>query len=138
VGSDPAGGYLALPVDDDSPAHAALFELALDDLEPTGWGPLGETLYLDDIAMFMHQRDFRPDLAGAQGLQVYTVAFGRDLFGLELLAKTADAGGGLFLLPEDVGLLASEIIAASGQPQVPVPALAGPGHLALALRVRPR
>ena len=60
------------------------------------------------------------------------MAFGGDAFGRELLAKTAQVGGGVFLLPEDVELLADEILASGGS-AVAVPALTTPGRLALVL-----
>jgi hypothetical protein len=250
VASDPAGGYLAAPVEDESLAHAEALAFVLDDLEPQGWGPLGEALfhiytylmsrdlaslplgvddftpfpvydadtagnpagnpppspverecqenivvllgddaptrddfdpggpeaagfedfqalignynlddiypeagdeqpevsptcqssscevalYLDDIAMFMHDMDFRPDLPGLQRVKIHTVGFSIEPFGHSLLEKTADVGGGLFLSPGDADTLAAEIIAASTQPPPPppiqVPALGGAARLA--------
>jgi len=249
VASDPAGGYLAVPVDENSAVQAAMLDAGIADLAPTGWGPLGESLfhvytyamsrtsferpfgidgvtrfpgytygtdgnpsvspppspmstgcqehlvvvladdaptrddfdpggtgsegfsdfsqlignynpddvspeagdeepgvsptctsgcevalYLDDIALFMHERDFRTDLTGVQRLRVFSVAFGIDPFAWDLLAKTADVGGGLFLLPQDAETLADEILAANAPPPVPAFGVLGQlvGGLAIA------
>ena len=55
-----------------------------------------ETLYLDDIAKFMHERDCRPDLEGEQTLDVYTIGFTTEGAVNDLLEKTALEGNGLF------------------------------------------
>lgn len=55
-----------------------------------------ETLYLDDIAKFMHERDCRPDLDGEQTLDVYTIGFTTEGAVNDLLEKTAREGNGLF------------------------------------------
>jgi Tfp pilus tip-associated adhesin PilY1 len=63
-------------------------------------GSGGRALYLDDIAKFMHERDFRPDIANVNGIpqtiDVYTVGFATDGDANALLSKTATVGGGLF------------------------------------------
>ena len=60
----------------------------------------GRALYLDDIAKFMHERDFRPDIANvngvAQTIDIYTVGFATDADANALLSKTATVGSGLF------------------------------------------
>lgn len=53
-------------------------------------------LYLDDIAKFMQERDFRPDMDGMQTIDVYTVGFATGTTANALLQKTADVGNGLF------------------------------------------
>ncbi|HVP30499.1 MAG TPA: PilC/PilY family type IV pilus protein [Myxococcota bacterium] len=54
--------------------------------------------YLDDIALYMHTKDFRPDLSGSQVMDVYTVGFatGGAGFANSLLQRTAQNGNGLF------------------------------------------
>ncbi len=52
--------------------------------------------YLDDIAKFMHENDFRPDLAGVQTIDVYTVGFTTGDAANAMLHKTAEVGGGRF------------------------------------------
>ncbi|MCZ6782491.1 MAG: PilC/PilY family type IV pilus protein, partial [Proteobacteria bacterium] len=57
--------------------------------------------YLDDIALYMQTNDYRPDLAGDQLIDTYTVGFATDPAADTLLAKTADVGNGLFLHARD-------------------------------------
>lgn len=54
------------------------------------------TLYLDDIAKFMHETDCRPDMDGEQTLDVYTIGFTTEGPVNALLQKTADQGNGIF------------------------------------------
>jgi len=59
----------------------------------------GQWRYLDDVAMYMHQNDFRPDLAGVQTLDIYTVGLATGVGQLQagansILAETALVGGG--------------------------------------------
>jgi len=60
------------------------------------WGSSAGSGYLDDIARFMQQNDCRPDHAGDQKVDVYTVGFGTLGPVNSLLQKTADEGNGLF------------------------------------------
>jgi len=59
----------------------------------------GQWNYLDDVAMYMHQNDFRPDLPGVQTLDIYTVGLATGIGLLQananqILAETALVGGG--------------------------------------------
>jgi Tfp pilus tip-associated adhesin PilY1 len=70
-----------------------------DSLPETCTGCLGQWRYMDDIAMYMHQNDFRPDLAGVQTLDIYTVGLATGIGQLQagantILAETALVGGG--------------------------------------------
>ena len=69
-------------------------------------------LYLDDIAKWMHEHDFRPDMDGTQAIDVYTVGFSTTAFANDLLARTAAAGGGLFYASNNAEELATAITAA--------------------------
>jgi type IV pilus assembly protein PilY1 len=64
-------------------------------------GSGGRALYLDDIAKFMAERDFRPDIADVNGtlpqtIDTYTVGLATDGAANALLQKTAQVGNGLF------------------------------------------
>lgn len=86
--------------------------------ESNGWAcggaPSGDecALYLDDIAKFMHERDFRPDLDGNQTIDVYTVGFSTTQYANDLLQRTATAGGGLFYASNNPEELATAITGA--------------------------
>ena len=67
-------------------------------------------LYLDDVAAFMHQNDFRPDLSGTQTIDVYTVGFTTSPMANDLLGKAATKGGGLFFQSNTPDGLATAII----------------------------
>ncbi|MBW2496700.1 MAG: hypothetical protein JRF61_05450 [Deltaproteobacteria bacterium] len=54
------------------------------------------SLYLDDIAKFMHENDCRPDIAGDQFLDIYTIGYTTEGAANDLLEKTARVGNGLF------------------------------------------
>ena len=68
--------------------------------------------YLDDVAKFMHERDFRPDLAGSQTLDIYTVGFttGVNTDADYLLRKTASVGGGTAYSSNDPDALSDAIV----------------------------
>ncbi len=78
--------------------------------------PSNGTLYLDDIAKFMHEVDFRPDLANPNGvpqtIDVYTVGFTTNAVANAALAKTASVGGGQFYTSNDPDQLANDIVSA--------------------------
>lgn len=78
------------------------------------WAPAtSETaLYLDDIAKYMHENDFRPDLDGTQTLDVYTVGFTTPPWADDVLRKTADVGGGLFFSSTNPEELSAALIGA--------------------------
>jgi type IV pilus assembly protein PilY1 len=67
-------------------------------------------LYLDDIAKFMHDNDFRPDLDGDQTLDVYTVGFTTNAFANALLQKTALVGNGQYHFSNNAEQLSEAII----------------------------
>jgi type IV pilus assembly protein PilY1 len=70
------------------------------------------TLYLDDIAKFMHDTDFRPDLEGDQTFDVYTVGFSTNAFANALLSKTAAVANGQFHFSNSAEELAGAIVEA--------------------------
>jgi len=86
--------------------------------EINGWacGGVGAAeecaLYLDDIAKWMHDNDFRPDMDGNQAIDVYTVGFSTTQYANDLLARTAAAGGGLFYASNNAEELATAITSA--------------------------
>jgi type IV pilus assembly protein PilY1 len=70
------------------------------------------TFYLDDIAKYMYDHDFRPDLAGDQTIDTYTVGFATDAAADALLDRTAELGNGLSFQAKDGEELASQLVAA--------------------------
>jgi type IV pilus assembly protein PilY1 len=68
------------------------------------------TKYLDDIAMYMHQNDFRPDMDGNQTIDVYTIGLTTGPAANALLQKTAQVGGGLFAHSDHPDDLTSAIV----------------------------
>ena len=68
------------------------------------------SLYLDDVALYMTEKDFRPDLAGDQTIDTYTIGFHASDGANGLLAKTAQVGNGLFFAVNDEEALAQAII----------------------------
>ena len=68
-------------------------------------------LYLDDIAKFMHEQDFRPDLDGDQFIDVYTIGFTTNGPANDLLEKTAEQGNGLFFTSNNAEELTVAIVA---------------------------
>ncbi|MCG8591580.1 MAG: hypothetical protein MJE66_19970 [Proteobacteria bacterium] len=80
----------------------------------SGDGDLAIDSYLNDIAKFMHERDFRPDLDGSQTIDVYTVGFTTSGDANELLKRTAEVGGGEFYTsdsPEELARAISDALA---------------------------
>ena len=55
-----------------------------------------DSLYLDDVAAYMQDNDFRPDMSGTQNVDVYTVGFSTEGAANSLLSKTATNGNGNF------------------------------------------
>ncbi len=78
--------------------------------------PSEGSLWLDDIAKFMQNVDFRPDMPDPNGfpqvIDVYTVGFTTSPAANALLSKTATNGNGQFYFSRDPDKLASDIIAA--------------------------
>ena len=74
------------------------------------------SLYLDDIAKFMQETDFRPDLdphnGNEQVIDVYTVGFTTSPFANAVLQKTATQGNGQFYFSTDPEQLATDIVSA--------------------------
>ncbi len=99
---------------------AASFNNLIGDFNPDGEVETGlpseGALYLDDIAKFMHERDFRPDLADPNGvtqtIDVYTVGFTTNAIANALLSKAAAVGGGQFYTSNDPQQLANDIVSA--------------------------
>lgn len=68
------------------------------------------SLYLDDIALYMTENDFRPDFDGEQTIDTYTIGFHTSDAANSLLGKTAEAGNGSFFPVHDEEALAQAII----------------------------
>lgn len=72
-------------------------------------------LYLDDVAKFMHDKDFRLDLSNANGdqtIDVYTVGFEIPSGAENLLQRTADNGNGEFFKARTAGEIADALVKA--------------------------
>ncbi len=81
-----------------------------NDGETETGAPSEGTYYLDDIAKFMHDRDFRPDLDGDQTLDIYTVGFTTNATANALLQKTAQVANGQYHFSNNAEELATAII----------------------------
>jgi hypothetical protein len=80
---------------------------------PGGFGLLDErAFFLDDIAKYMYENDFRPDMAGTQTIDTYTVGFSTDTATNEFLSRTALLGNGLSFTAKDGEELAQQLVAA--------------------------
>jgi type IV pilus assembly protein PilY1 len=89
----PEGGTVSVPKEDTGNAEKASY-------------------YLDDIAKYMHDKDFRPDMTGSQTFDIYTVGFttGTNTPADYLLRKTASVGGGTAYSSNDPDALADSIV----------------------------
>ncbi len=70
------------------------------------------TYYLDDIAKYMYDLDFRPDLDGDQTVDTYTVGFATDSTTDDFLERTATLGNGNFYKVQDGDELTNALISA--------------------------
>ncbi len=70
------------------------------------------SFYLDDIAKYMYDKDFRPDLGGDQTIDTYTVGFAADTVADDYLERTAQLGNGIFYEVQDGDQLTAALIAA--------------------------
>ena len=70
------------------------------------------TYYLDDIAKYMFDHDFRPDLAGDQTIDTYTVGFATETATDDFLTRTAQLGNGTFYKVQNGDQLTNALIAA--------------------------
>lgn len=68
--------------------------------------------YLDDIALYMHEKDFRPDLDGEQTFDVYTIGLATEPATNDFLRRTAEVGGGRFFHAQDGEELGAALLAA--------------------------
>jgi hypothetical protein len=93
--TDPGTG---LSIDPDDPEIP-------NDANETGW-------YLDDIAKFMYENDFRPDLTDDQTIDTYTVGLAADAATNDFLKRTAELGNGTAYQAQNGDQLAFALIAA--------------------------
>ncbi|MHC4504809.1 MAG: pilus assembly protein, partial [Planctomycetota bacterium] len=77
-----------------------------------GGHPEEAAYYLDDIAKYMHEKDFRPDLGGDQTIDTYTVGFATNDAADDFLTRTAELGDGVFYEAEDGDQLAAALLEA--------------------------
>ncbi len=77
----------------------------------TGYASEG-TLLLDDVAKYMHETDYRPDLDGDQTLDVYTIGFTTNDAANALLKKAAEQGNGIFYTSNNAEELTQAIVGA--------------------------
>ena len=68
--------------------------------------------YLDDIAKYMYDKDFRPDLGGTQTIDTYTVGFATSTATDDYLERTAVLGNGTFYKVKDGDQLTAALLAA--------------------------
>jgi len=68
------------------------------------------SFYLDDVARWMQENDFREDFDGTQSIDVYTVGFTTNDVANDLLEKTAEAGNGLFFKSNNAEELTEAIV----------------------------
>jgi hypothetical protein len=74
------------------------------------------TYYLDDIAKYMFDKDYRPDLGGNQTIDTYTVGFATSTATDDYLTRTAELGNGTFYKVKDGDQLTAALIAALNFP----------------------
>ncbi len=74
--------------------------------------PTEATYYLDDIAKYANENDFRPELGGDQTVDTYTIGLATDAATDAFLGRTAELGNGLFFHVQDGDELAFALIAA--------------------------
>jgi len=79
--------------------------------ESNALDPNEATYYLDDIAKYMQENDARPDLAGDQVVDTYTIGLATDTTTDEFLERTATVGNGLFFHVQDGDELVFALIA---------------------------
>jgi hypothetical protein len=75
-----------------------------EDEEPASGAADGVTYYLDDIAKYMYDTDFRPDLDGDQTIDTYVVGFAtgkEDNVTNDFLGRVAELGNGIFNKAQD-------------------------------------
>ena len=83
------------------------------DAETEEPGAADETAYyLDDIAKYMYDKDFRPDLGGTQTIDTYTVGFATTTATDDYLERTAVLGNGTFYKAKDGDQLTAALLAA--------------------------
>jgi type IV pilus assembly protein PilY1 len=68
------------------------------------------SLYLDDIAKYMHDEDFRPDFDGEQTMDIYSVGFATTAAADALLTKTAQVSDGLFFHTDNAAELTQALV----------------------------
>ena len=91
------------------------FQQVIGDYNPDGevevpGGCFECAFYLDDIAKWMQENDFRADLDGNQTIDVYTVGFTTNATANALLQKTAQVGNGLFFQSNNADELTTAIV----------------------------
>jgi type IV pilus assembly protein PilY1 len=77
----------------------------INDSNETAW-------YMDDIARFMNERDFRPDMTGDQTIDIYTVGFTTNSVANGFLDRVADEGNGIHFEADDADQLYDSLLGA--------------------------
>ena len=70
------------------------------------------TLYLDDIAKYMQDKDLRPDFPDPQTVDLYTIGFGTTDAENEYLDRVAEVGNGLSFHVQDGAGLSAALVSA--------------------------
>jgi hypothetical protein len=70
------------------------------------------SLYLDDVAKYMQDKDLRPDFADKQDVDTYTIGFGTTSADSAYLRRVAAVGNGLAFHAQDGTELAAALLAA--------------------------
>ena len=104
-------GQFNTPGDPDETPPNAYFAPVMDASSCGGVEACACGLYLDDVAKFMHERDFLPTASfpSPQTIDVYTVGFTTGGAANELLERAADVGGGEFYTSNNPDELAEAI-----------------------------
>ncbi len=116
-GANPSGNSLIGDYNADGENEIWAWQTCGSSAPPVGWPASWNcynysSLYLDDIAKYMQDKDFRPDITGTQVIDTYTVGFTTSDFANDLLEKTAQVGNGQFFTSNDPESLSIAIIAA--------------------------
>ncbi|MBK7950149.1 MAG: hypothetical protein IPK00_15670 [Deltaproteobacteria bacterium] len=100
-------------VGDFAPDAVGDLDIGTDGTPEVGSPPWGDSTgagFLDDIALFMQTRDCRPDFAGTQLVDLYTVGFTTGEPANTLLRKAADNGNGLFFTGNQAEALTNALV----------------------------